>query len=247
MFNLFGKPMEEKVIKTGIDFLDEAQAVMRGKATFLTGGAASGKTRTCLQIVINMAVNGDKKVLYITDKKLMLKTQLQFLELLSFQQGQDLCLDVFKSLGLDDIGDKRFDPTHINTLMTIAKAIEDCNIRFVSLDEFDGESFYALMALYGFDLIIIDSAFDLHPDTMKQVEADNLFEEFSTILDPSAWLFTYPLAYSEMEDMYSVSLKDVEKTYAGEALIENADRIIGLNIPRDPMNDDGTSKYILLK
>lgn len=247
MFNLFGRPTQEKVIKTGIDFLDEAQAVVRGKATFLTGGAASGKTRTCLQIAINIAVNGDKKVLYITDKKSMLKTQLQFLELLSFQQGKELCSGVVKDLGLEDIDNIHFDPIRINTLYMIARAIEDCNVRFVSLDDFDEDSFCSLMTLYDFDLIIIDSAFDLNPDTMKQVEADTLFEEFSTIIDPSAWVFTYPLAYSEMKDKYSVSLEDVENTYTGEALIENADHIIGLNIPRDPMNDDDSSKYVFLK
>lgn len=224
---------KSSIIKTGIDFLDDIDAVRYGKATVLAGTTASGKTTNAIQVAINLGVNDDKKVLYLSPMNRRFENQLMFLKMISLQNGRQLCYDYMEKVSgnkaLADDADKYFDPDSIYSVSAVAVAIEGCNVDFMTFDGNDCDGISYALEHNDYDVIIIDSAYQITQDKSTQLVQQAFCTELCKQSYSQALIITAPIKYSTEIFEKGATIDDLTKNLCGKILFNKASTVLCLN------------------
>lgn len=237
---------EDTAIETGIDYLDKLGAVAYGKNLVFTSVAGGGKTTEALQIAINLGVLDNKKVLYLSSKKRHLENELMFLRMVTEQLGNELCHMLYKKYFSNklefEIADKFFDPMNVVTVAIVATALENCKVNFMSINDNDFSYVEQEIDYNDYDVVIIDSAFQLHQDAVEQMDELFFCIDLCKKKHSEAFIITAPLSYKELQNENDITLADLEASFCGKHLSQYADTIIALKTIS--MCEEDESKHI---
>lgn len=223
---------DDKVIKTGVDYLDDISALKRGEMLAFTGTVAAGKSSSAFDIATNLAVLDNKRVLCLVNKQRRFDLPMLFIRNITENYGNEICRGLMKKIVPDfensAFADITYDQRNFFTAMTVATALEDCGVDFETFDPSDFDSVEEKLSSDDYDVVIIDSPYTLRPDEGEKLAEQAFCTQLCQTDYKSALIVTAPISNRELINEKDLCLDDVRRSDAGRVIADAASHIIGL-------------------